>query len=105
MLKIQCPWCGARAQTEFSYGGEAGIVRPTETESLSDAAWGDYVFMRKNTKGWLREQWFHAAGCRRWFEAERNTVSSHFRGFYKPTPPQNDSDQTTTEAIATGASQ
>jgi hypothetical protein len=25
MLLIECPWCGERAETEFSYGGEAGI--------------------------------------------------------------------------------
>ena len=22
MLLIKCPWCGERAETEFSYGGE-----------------------------------------------------------------------------------
>jgi sarcosine oxidase subunit delta len=51
MLQITCPWCGARAESEFSCGGEADIVRPLESEKLSDEAWGDYVFMRKNTKG------------------------------------------------------
>ena len=46
--------------------------------------WGDYLFMRKNPKGQHREQWLHAAGCRRWFNAERNTVSYRFSKFYKP---------------------
>ena len=36
MLLIDCPWCGERAETEFSYGGEAGIVRPKEPDALSD---------------------------------------------------------------------
>jgi len=27
VLLIECPWCGPRAETEFSYGGEAGIER------------------------------------------------------------------------------
>ena len=30
MFVIKCPWCGERAETEFSYGGEAGIVRPAD---------------------------------------------------------------------------
>ncbi len=84
MLKITCPWCGERAETEFSYGGEAHIKRPDHAAQLSDEAWGDYVFMRKNTKGLHREQWLHAAGCRKWFYAERDTVSYQFTKFYKP---------------------
>jgi sarcosine oxidase subunit delta len=40
--------------------------------------------MRKNPKGLHREQWLHAAGCRRWFNAERHTVSYQFTKFYKP---------------------
>lgn len=78
MLQITCPWCGARAESEFSCGGEADIVRPLESEKLSDEAWGDYVFMRKNTKGVHKEQWLHASGCRRWFNAERDTVTYQF---------------------------
>ncbi len=84
MLKIQCPWCGERDQSEFSYGGEAHIVRPPEPDSLSDAEWGDYLFFRHNPKGLHREQWVHSAGCRRWFNAVRDTVSYEFHGVYKP---------------------
>ena len=36
MLVIKCPWCGPRAEIEFSYGGEGGIARPTQTENLTD---------------------------------------------------------------------
>jgi sarcosine oxidase subunit delta len=28
MLQITCPYCGPRAEKEFTYGGEAHIVRP-----------------------------------------------------------------------------
>ena len=66
MLLIPCPYCGAREETEFTCGGEAHIARPLEPEKLSDAAWGDYVFMRKNPKGVHYERWNHARGCRRW---------------------------------------
>ena len=75
MLSIECPWCGKRAETEFSYGGEAGITRPLEPEKLSDAEWADYLFMRTNTRGNFRELWNHSQGCRRWFGVERHTVT------------------------------
>ncbi len=51
MLLIECPWCGPREQSEFSYGGEAHIARPADTDALTDAQWGDYLFMRKNPRG------------------------------------------------------
>ena len=45
MLWIDCPWCGARPETEFRYGGEAHIARP-EPAATDDAGWADYLFMR-----------------------------------------------------------
>lgn len=75
MLLIECPYCGERAETEFSYGGEAGIVRPANPEVLSDAEWAEYLFSRKNPRGAHTELWNHAQGCRRWFKVERDTVS------------------------------
>ncbi len=75
MLLITCPYCGERAETEFSYGGEAGIVRPPNPSALSDEEWADYLFMRTNPRGAHKELWNHAQGCRRWFEVERDTVT------------------------------
>jgi len=75
VLLIKCPWCGDRAESEFSYGGEAGIRRPPSPDTLSDAEWADYLFNRKNPRGAHVELWNHAHGCRRWFEVERDTVS------------------------------
>jgi sarcosine oxidase, subunit delta len=83
MLEINCPFCGTRAETEFTHGGEGGIARPLNTEEMSDAAWGDYVFMRKNIKGLRHEQWRHASGCGRWFNALRDTVSYKFHSTWK----------------------
>lgn len=83
MLMIKCPWCGERDESEFSYGGEAHIVRPLKPQDLSDAEWADYLFMRKNTRGVHREQWVHSAGCRRWFNVVRDTVSYEIRSVYK----------------------
>jgi sarcosine oxidase subunit delta len=81
MLLIECPWCGPRAESEFTCGGEAGIARPLDTDDLSDRVWGDYLFMRKNARGVHREQWMHAQGCRRWFIATRDTVSYQMLGY------------------------
>ena len=75
MLLINCPWCGARAESEFTCGGEADIARPLNPENLTDAEWGEYVFMRRNPRGLHREQWHHSFGCRRWFVLERDTVT------------------------------
>ncbi len=109
MLKITCPWCGPREESEFSHGGEAHIARPLDTDALSDAQWGDYLFMRKNPKGLHREQWLHSAGCRRWFNAERHTVSYVFTKFYKPgenpDAPTAATATPATPATSTGAAQ
>ena len=83
MLLIECPWCGPREQTEFTYGGEAHIVRPEDPDTLSDPEWADYLFVRTNTRGAHREQWTHSSGCRRWFNVERDTISYEIRAVYK----------------------
>ena len=83
MFLIECPWCGERDESEFNCVGEAHIARPLETEKLSDEEWADYLFMRSNPKGLHREQWLHSAGCRRYFNAERDTVSYRISGTYR----------------------
>ena len=75
MLLIGCPWCGPRDEVEFSYGGQAGIGYPSDPFALSDEEWADYLFMRDNPRGMFAERWMHTAGCRRWFNAERSTVT------------------------------
>lgn len=93
MFLIDCPWCGARDESEFSYGGEAHIVRPAKPDTVSDEQWADYLFNRKNTKGAHLEQWCHSAGCRRWFNVRRDTVSYAITAVYKiGEPPPGGSD-------------
>ena len=95
MLLISCPWCGQRDESEFSYGGEAHIVRPPEPDELTDEQWADYLFFRTNPRGMHREQWLHAAGCRRWFNVERDTLSYKIKSVYKvgETPPPGNPEQ------------
>lgn len=92
MLLIDCPWCGPREQTEFSCGGEAHIARPEDPYALDDAAWGAYIFWRKNPRGVHCERWVHSQGCRKWFNAVRHTVTDNFWASYQmgeapPLPP------------------
>ena len=75
MIWLDCPWCGPRDLHEFSYGSEAHIQRPALSAKLSDAEWADYLFMRQNHRGLMYERWVHTHGCRRWFNAIRDTVS------------------------------
>ncbi len=87
MLLIPCPWCGARDETEFSYGGEAHIVRPVKPAAMSDDQWADYLFLRTNPKGRHLERWVHSQGCRRWFNVERHTVSHEITAIYEMGKP------------------
>jgi sarcosine oxidase, subunit delta len=81
MFVLTCPHCrSSREEEEFSYAGEAFIARPLSPETIDDEAWGDYLFMRKNPKGWHWEMWSHAAGCRKFFVVKRNTASHAIEG-------------------------
>lgn len=80
MIVVRCPYCSEhRHEGELEYGGEAEIVRPLESERESDAVWVGYLFMRRNTKGVLLEQWCCRAGCQQWFKVARDTVSHDVR--------------------------
>jgi heterotetrameric sarcosine oxidase delta subunit len=94
MLLIPCPFCGPRAEIEFRCGGEAHISRPRDPAALSDEAWADYLFMRKNPKGIHHERWWHVHGCRRWFNVTRHTVFDRILAVYPigATPPISDAE-------------
>jgi heterotetrameric sarcosine oxidase delta subunit len=83
VLLIPCPWCGPRDEIEFRYGGQAHVSYPPDPGRLSDAEWADYLFMRDNPKGEWSERWMHAAGCRRWFNTVRSTVTHEILGTYR----------------------
>jgi len=78
---LPCPVCGPRDVYEFRYGGEI-MRRP-----LPDAggeAWSAYRYLRTNSAGPAQEWWFHRAGCRRWFQAERDTASNSVSAAWWP---------------------
>jgi len=81
MLRIPCPWCGIRDETEFRFGGEAHVERPGL--EVSDAEWADYLFNRENPKGLHYERWCHVYGCSQWFNVVRDTVTHEIHAVYE----------------------
>ena len=67
---ISCPHCGIRPKEEFSIRGDATPVRPAPM--AADEDWHDYVHVRANPRGRIREHWQHVAGRRRWLVVERD---------------------------------
>lgn len=81
MFVLKCPFCQeAREEEEFAYAGEAFIARPETPDTISDEEWGDYLFARKNVKGWNWEMWTHSAGCRKVFVVKRHTYTHAIEG-------------------------
>ncbi|MEV0741689.1 sarcosine oxidase subunit delta family protein [Streptomyces sp. NPDC050549] len=88
MLLIPCPWCGPRDEAEFHYGGQAHVAYPENPADLTDEEWARYLFFRANPKGPFAERWSHAAGCRRWFNAVRDTSTNEILRVYRAGEPQ-----------------
>ena len=84
MQLIDCPWCGAREEVEFHYGGQAHVPYPVDPAALTDEQWARYIFFRDNPKGRFHERWSHSHGCRRWFTISRDTASDEILS--GPTP-------------------
>jgi heterotetrameric sarcosine oxidase delta subunit len=82
MLLIECPWCGARDQVEFTYAGDATVERPSP--EAGEAAFVEYVYLRDNPRGPHRELWQHTGGCRRFLTVERNTLTHEISGTAAP---------------------
>ncbi|MFF2364688.1 sarcosine oxidase subunit delta family protein [Streptomyces sp. NPDC058122] len=83
MLLIPCPWCGPRDEAEFHYGGQAHVPYPEDPSALTDQEWARYLFFRDNPKGPFAERWSHAAGCRTWFNAVRDTATNEILTVYR----------------------
>ena len=81
MKIMPCPLNGPRNIAEFVCGGEV-VVSP-DPASVSDDAWADYVFMRDNPAGVVREWWFHVPTAY-WFIAERDTRTDEILRTYPP---------------------
>jgi sarcosine oxidase subunit delta len=77
VIRIDCPYCGVRDETEFDYRGDATVQRPA-ADATPDA-FHDYVYTRGNPRGWHLEWWHHAAGCRQFLKVLRHTMTHEVR--------------------------
>ena len=73
---LACPNCGEGSVDEFRFGGEL-MARPLP--DASNEEWAGYFYDRCNVAGVQREWWYHKFGCRKWFEALRDTVTNEVR--------------------------
>ena len=73
-MLINCPYCGPRDVSEFTYQGDANRARP-DPASTDREAWNAYVYDRPNTAGHLREYWQHSGGCRTHLVVVRSTLT------------------------------
>jgi len=73
-MRLKCPLCGDRDRREFYYyGAEDYLHRPAA--DAEPAAWDNYLHLRDNPAGVLRDLWYHEAGCSQWLLVTRNTVT------------------------------
>jgi heterotetrameric sarcosine oxidase delta subunit len=84
MLLFDCPFCGPRDQSEFTYGREAA---PIPALDAPREAWERYVFQRDNPRGPHREWWHHNHGCRRWLVVTRDTQTHAVLAVEEPDRP------------------
>lgn len=88
MLLIRCPYCGPRPELEFAARGEAHVARAAPDADGEAVAAALYV--RSNTRGLIAERWRHVAGCGRFFNAVRHTVTDKFVVTYRVDEPRPD---------------
>jgi len=79
---MHCPLNGPRNMSEFVYGGE--VTEMPDPSTCSSEAWAEYVFLRDNLVGVVREWWYHTPTSY-WFIAERNTVTDEIVRSYPVT--------------------
>ncbi len=88
MMRIQCPYCGVRDESEFNFGGPSHISRPSPP--VDDATWTAYLYGRENPGGVHYERWLHAFGCGRWFNMARDTRTHQILAIYPMGAPRPD---------------
>lgn len=73
-MLINCPYCGPRDLSEFTYQGDGNRTRP-DSASTDTEAWYAYVYQRENPAGDHNENWQHSGGCRQHLAVVRNTLT------------------------------
>ena len=77
MMRIPCPHCGPRAQSEFIYERTVDSVVPLDAPSQEAMT---KLFTRTNPRGVDDEIWRHTYGCRAWMILTRHRVTKEISG-------------------------
>jgi heterotetrameric sarcosine oxidase delta subunit len=88
MLHIACPWCGLRAQIEFTYANDGTLIRPDLSNDSIDDHY-NYVYARDPRRGIQDEMWRHSAGCGQFLKVRRDTLTHEI---HATGAPQDDLD-------------
>ena len=79
MKIMHCPLNGPRNIAEFLYGGTVGAAPDPAT--ATDDEWAEHLFIENNTRGRVREWWYHIPTSY-WFIAERDTATDEILRTY-----------------------
>lgn len=74
MQLFPCPFCGKRDETEFSFAGESGKLRPAIGDEISAQDWSRFLNQNGNPRGRTSEIWVHRT-CGDFFLLERDATS------------------------------
>lgn len=73
---INHPLLGPRDAAEFVYLGDASLInRPTSSADDAADQFYEYLYLRVNIAGDMRELWYHEQGDRSWLVVTRNTLT------------------------------
>jgi heterotetrameric sarcosine oxidase delta subunit len=73
---INHPLLGPRDIAEFVYLGDAELInRPDPTGADAADKFYEYMYLRDNFAGEMRELWYHEQGDRSWLVVTRNTLT------------------------------
>ncbi len=73
---INHPLLGPRDAAEFVYLGDASLInRPDNMANDAAEQFHEYLYLRDNPAGVMRELWYHEQGDRSWLVVTRNTLT------------------------------
>ena len=72
---IEHPLLGPRDAAEFVYFGDAAMIDRPDGMTVDDTGMHDYMYLRDNPAGDIRELWYHEQGDRSWLVVTRNTIT------------------------------
>ncbi|MEZ7812806.1 MAG: sarcosine oxidase subunit delta [Paracoccaceae bacterium] len=72
---INHPLLGPRDAQEFSYLGDANLMKRPDGMVADLDSFHDYLYLRDNPVGEHAELWFHEQGDRSWLVITRNTLT------------------------------